>query len=106
MRQKRIAMPQKVKSGVLQTGQDQCWDTRGNRIPANGTGQDGEFQKGILPPAPRFVDNNDGTVSDKLTGLIWLKDSDMFGEMPWADALVHARELSSGAEGVLDNRSE
>ena len=30
-------------------------------------------------PEPRFVDNEDGTVRDNLTGLIWLKNANCFG---------------------------
>ena len=36
---------------------------------------DGYYQKGMVWPAPRFTDNSDGTVTDNLTGLIWLKDA-------------------------------
>ena len=39
------------------------------------TGDDGEYQKGITWPNPRFTDNGDGTVTDNLTGLIWLEDA-------------------------------
>ena len=31
-------------------------------------------------PSPRFTDNNDGTVTDNLTGLVWLKNANLFGE--------------------------
>jgi hypothetical protein len=34
-------------------------------------GDDGELQKGMTWPNPRFVNNLDGTITDKLTGLIW-----------------------------------
>ena len=35
---------------------------------------DGLLRAGIEWPAPRFTDNGDGTVTDSLTGLMWLKD--------------------------------
>ena len=38
------------------------------------SGDDGNIQAGIEWPAPRFTDNGDGTVTDSLTGLMWLKD--------------------------------
>ncbi len=38
-------------------------------------GDDGDLQKGVTWPNPRFTDNLDGTVTDNLTGLIWLKDA-------------------------------
>jgi len=39
------------------------------------TGDDGDLQRGVAWPNPRFTDNEDGTVTDNLTGLIWLKDT-------------------------------
>ena len=36
-------------------------------------GDDGYLQRGAAWPNPRFSDNNDGTVTDNLNGLIWLK---------------------------------
>jgi hypothetical protein len=30
---------------------------------------------GVAWPNPRFTDNSDGTVTDNLTGLIWLKNA-------------------------------
>ena len=39
------------------------------------TGDDGDLEKGVARPNPRFTDNEDGTVTDNLTGLIWLKDA-------------------------------
>jgi hypothetical protein len=38
-------------------------------------GDDGDLQKGVEWPDPRFTDNEDGTVTDNLTGLIWLEDA-------------------------------
>ena len=55
------------------TGQTTCYDTAGTVIPCAGTGQDGDIQAGVAWPNPRFIDNNDGTITDKLTGLIWTK---------------------------------
>lgn len=39
-------------------------------------GDDGDLQKGVAWPVPRFTDNEDGTVTDNLTGLIWLTNAD------------------------------
>ena len=53
-----------------------CFDNNGYQIPCDGTtGQDGDINAGIPLPNPRFTDNEDGTVSDNLTGLVWLKDA-------------------------------
>jgi len=39
------------------------------------TGDDGDLQMGTAWPVPRFADNGDGTVTDNMTGLMWLKDA-------------------------------
>ena len=51
---------------------------------------------------PRFADNQDGTVTDLLTGLIWLQDANCFGRMPWADGLVVSNTLADGDCGLTD----
>ena len=38
------------------------------------SGDDGNIQAGVEWPAQRFTDNGDGTVTDSLTGLMWLRD--------------------------------
>lgn len=88
---------------VLRTGQTRAWDTYGREIPVKGSGQDGEYQRGAMPPEPRFQDNNDGSVLDKLTGLTWLRNADPFGEVAWEDGLQRARALASGAHGLNDS---
>jgi len=62
---------------VPKSGQTACWDESGYPIDCVGTGQDGEYQGGVSVD-PRFTDNGDGTVTDNLTGLIWLKDANCF----------------------------
>jgi hypothetical protein len=84
---------------------------KGNYAPVPKTGQtstyamgdDGELQKGVASPTPRFTDNNNGTVTDKLTGLIWLKNVNYFvNKRTWADALSAANNLKSGDPGLTD----
>jgi len=87
---------------VGQTGQKRCWDSNGNLIPCKNTGEDGEIQAGVADPVPRFTDNQDGTVTDNLTGLIWLRNANLFGEVPWAQALINAKNLASGSSGLTD----
>jgi hypothetical protein len=60
------------------------------------TGDDGDLQKGVAWPSPRFTDNGDGTVKDNLTGLIWLQDANCDGVMAWSNALAHANGLYDG----------
>src|SRR5512133_827549 len=65
-------------------------------------GDDGAIQKGVVWPVPRFSDNGDGTVSDNLTGLIWLKNANCFDTRTWTAALTSANTLASGACGLTD----
>ena len=63
----------------------------GSRYP----GDDGDVQAGVAWPSYRFTDHGDGTVTDNLTGLMWLqKDSGYFaagddsdGALTWNQAL-------------------
>jgi hypothetical protein len=77
------------------------------------TGDDGYYQVGVASPAPRFIDRGDGTVLDKLTGLMWAKDANLAGAMNWEDAINFANGLELGvACGItlsdwrLPNRNE
>jgi hypothetical protein len=63
------------------------------------TGDDGDLQKGVPSPDPRFTDNGDGTVTDNLTGLMWAKDINASGAMNWEAAIDYANNLSLGGEG-------
>ncbi len=69
------------------------------------TGDDGDLGKGMAWPDPRFVDNADGTVTDRLTGLVWLKDASCFGLSIWNQALLDCSGLASGACGLTDGSS-
>ena len=51
---------------VAKTGQNTCYDELGVEINCLDTGQDGEYQKGVIGPSPRFTDHGDGTVTDNL----------------------------------------
>ena len=65
-------------------------------------GDDGALQKGSVWPAPRFIDNGDGTVTDHLTGLIWLRNANCFSARLWVQALSDSNSLASGTCGLLD----
>jgi hypothetical protein len=86
---------------VQQTDQSQCWNQHGTPIACAGTGQDGEYQYGVSVD-PRFTDNGDGTVTDNLTGLIWLKDANCFGNQVWLNALSEVNTLADGSCGLTD----
>jgi hypothetical protein len=70
-----------------------------------GTGDDGALQKGVAWPTPRFIDNVNGTVTDNLTGLIWLKNANCFGTQAWKQALSSANALASGGACSLTDGS-
>jgi hypothetical protein len=94
--------PSIIEEGIRQTGQTKCYTTFGSVTNCDGTGQDGEYQNGGSWPNPRFTDNGDGTVTDNLTELIWLKKANCFGLLPWASALNASNTLSSGSCGLND----
>jgi hypothetical protein len=50
----------------------------------------------------RFVNNDDGTVTDMSTNLIWLKNANCFGSRNWATALNWTAEINSGDCGLTD----
>jgi hypothetical protein len=65
-------------------------------------GDDGSLLKGTSWPDGRFTDNSDGTVSDHLTGLIWLRNAGCFSPALFATALVDVNQVASGACGLAD----
>src|SRR3989344_4537094 len=80
-----------------QTGQTNCYDSVGNIISCAGTGQDGDTRTGVAWPEPRFIDNNNSTISDNLTGLMWTKDANLPGNfMTWQQALDYIKEMNMG----------
>jgi hypothetical protein len=54
----------------------------------------------------RFVDCNNGTVTDTQTGLIWLKNANCFEQQNWKAANESAANLSSGSCGLSDGSRE
>lgn len=102
-----IAIPLAVNAAVIQlpkTGQTVCYDAAGNRLAScAGTGQDAERQLGVAIPSPRFIDNGNGTVTDNLTGLVWLRNAGCFLERTWDQAFADAAGLNSGECGLSDS---
>lgn len=83
---------------VPKTGQKSCLSCEYG-IP----GDDGDLQKGVPWPCPRFIDNRDGTVTDRLTNLVWLKNMNCFGFITsWYDGLQKVNTLQSGDCGLTD----
>jgi len=89
-----------------QTGQDECYDVSGAPVACAGTGQDGDLRAGATWPVPRFTDHGDGTVTDNLTGLMWLADANCLrtnysaafplGTVFWHDALAAVGGIDDG----------
>jgi len=65
-------------------------------------GDDGDLQAGIALTVPRFIDNGDGTVTDNLTGLIWMKDAGSIGASYWGNAVQSCSTLANGSHGLSD----
>jgi hypothetical protein len=91
------------------TGQTSCYNTAGDTITCMGTGQDGDLQKGVDWPDPRFTVNGDA-VTDNLTGLVWAKNANLMvtrdptfdadstandGMVTWQHALNYVAKLNS-----------
>ncbi|MBZ4192691.1 MAG: DUF1566 domain-containing protein [Candidatus Contendobacter sp.] len=74
-------------------------------------GSDGALQKGVALPSPRFTCNpsgdcatSNGTVTDNLTGLIWLKNANCANATRvWATALTDVASLNSA--GTMNTNS-
>jgi len=72
------------------------------RTTSFGPRDDGELQEGVEWPDPRFADNLDGTVTDHLTGLLWLKDSTRFMSLSWSEALETCNALADDGGDLTD----
>jgi hypothetical protein len=66
------------------------------------SGDDGSLKAGVAWPGTRLIANGDGTVTDNLTGLIWLKNAGCFNPALWTPALTEVNQLASGACGLTD----
>ena len=82
-------------AGVPKTGQTTLYVS----------GDDGDLEKGVAWPSPRFTDNSNDTVTDNLTGLMWLKNADAgndcagsdVGTETWANALLSAAACNTAS---------
>jgi len=87
---------------IPQTGQTLCYDLTGLEILCEGTGQDADLHAGVLLPTPRFIINGDGTVTDRLTKLVWLQDADRFAKLTWQAALDACNSLAADGVNLAD----
>ncbi len=74
-------------------------------ISSYGARDDGALQAGVAWPIMRFTDNGNGTVTDNLTGLIWLKDASCLGLQTWYGALAAANALGNNGCSLSDGSS-
>ncbi len=103
-----------VSVDLPKTGQMTC-RVGGIDIACPSTGQDGELQKGVAWPSPRFTvsdcgtlgDPSDDVVTDNLTGLMWARTPDSITRR-WQAALDYANSFSLCGYTVwrLPNRKE
>lgn len=71
------------------------WGVRtGTRRPAPVARMGDPSSAGVDWPDPRFTVNGDGTVTDNLTGVIWLQDTDCIGEKAWTDVDTPAKIMA------------
>jgi hypothetical protein len=79
---------------VIKTDQRTCFDENGNRIPCEGTGQDGETQCGKKWPIPRYIENRN-VVKDKLSGLTWTQNTNIFNfPVTWSEARSQIEKMN------------
>jgi hypothetical protein len=80
------------KINLPKTGQTQSYGTR----------DDGELERGVAWPNPRFTDNDDGTFTDNLTRLIWDSNPNRFGRHLWDQALADCNALQDNGNDLTD----
>ncbi|HJV18910.1 MAG TPA: DUF1566 domain-containing protein [Sediminibacterium sp.] len=80
----------KGKYPIVHTGQAECFNNNNViEAPVKGSlfyGQDAQFKRN----EPSYLDNKDGTITDRVTGLMWQKG---FGIMNYAEALEKLKEI-------------
>jgi len=78
---------------VAQTGQTVSYSAH----------DDGDDRAGVVQPKPRFTDNADGTISDNLTGLIWLKNANCAGAPAASQQNAILAVTSLNTTGTMNN---
>ncbi|MCX5885618.1 MAG: DUF1566 domain-containing protein [Proteobacteria bacterium] len=90
-----------VRSGQDSSYPAPVWKT--GQTTSYETGDDGDLEKGVAWPVPRFT-NPDGktpvngnVVVDQLTGLMWTMNANLFGvDKTWQQALDYVKEMNNG----------
>ena len=82
------------KAHYLNTGQRLCHDAGGSVIDCPDSGQDGEFQSGVLWGEDRFRTFGE-VVEDSATGLVWTRDTMLSGfPLSWSETLDFVESLN------------
>jgi hypothetical protein len=89
-----------VLADIVNPFKSTCYDWRGNIIPCHFNRQYAKLLLDKPIPDTRFVDNKDGTVTDNLTRLVWLKNANFFGMLDWKSAVLAAKTLKEGDSGL------
>jgi hypothetical protein len=87
-----------VRSTSSGTGQLQA---TGLFQPPHQAGDDSTQLMGMGLIFPRFIENGDGTVTDTMTGLVWLKQGNCI-QGDWSTAVAAVNSLASGKCGLSD----
>lgn len=75
---------------MWKSGQTTCYDATSLVDCSTTTFTDGNYQAGISSQSvSRYVDNGDGTVTDIVTGLMWLKDGGCLGSVVGGQAALN-----------------
>ncbi len=79
-------------------------------VPATGQStsygdrDDGELRIGVQPESVRFTDNGDGTITDNLTNLVWMRNANQL-ESTWQGAIDFCSSLSAASNADLTDGS-
>ena len=83
-------------AGIVNPFDSTCYDWRENIIPCDFNGPYAELMFDASISDSRFTDNKDGTVTDNLTKLVWLKNTNCFGIQDWQSAVFAVKSLKEG----------
>jgi hypothetical protein len=94
-----VRIPNTTTNSVEATGQNMVYNPGENNRESCQPGstcrqQDGYLQFGNVWPSPRYVDIGDGTVKDRMTSLIWMKQP-LSVAKTWPDAVNYCNSLGN-----------
>ncbi len=85
-----------VLTDILNPFDSTCYDWKGDIIPCSFKRPYAELLLNKPIPVSRFIDSQDGTVTDNMTNLIWLKNANCFGMLDWRSAALAVEGLKDG----------